>query len=95
MRFDPKKNIDNEKATDSKEICFEKKRDLSVDFMCCTEYVFPFLLTSHKASLQAYHRRRDAVSRCAYKSITSIHSYLSTWVVSANFLSVTMARTTT
>ena len=62
MCFDRKKNIECEQATHIKEMCFEKKRDISVDRMYCTDYVFTFLPTSHEASLQAYHRRRDAVS---------------------------------
>ena len=54
MRFDPKKNIENEKATDSKEICFEKKRDVSVDRMRCTDYVFPFLPTLYTKRVKGY-----------------------------------------
>ncbi len=90
--FASKKNLEWAKSKNIKDVCFAKKRGISVERMCRSEYVYN-RLRRFRAGIESaisWLKRCFGLDRCLWKSLTSFHSYVWASVVSANLL--TMAR---
>ena len=90
--FASKKNLEWAKSKNIKDVCFAKKRGISVDRMCRSEYVYN-RLRRFRAGIESaisWLKRCFGLDRCTWKSLTSFHSYVWASVVSENLL--TMAR---
>jgi len=90
--FASKKNLEWAKSKEIKDVCFAKKRGISVERMCRSEYVYN-RLRRFRAGIESaisWLKRCFGLDRCTWKSLTSFHSYVWASVVSANLL--TMAR---
>ncbi len=90
--FASKKNLQWAKSKNIKDVCFAKKRGMSVERMCRSEYVYN-RLRRFRAGIESaisWLKRCFGLDRCTWKSLTSFHSYVWASVVSANLL--TMAR---
>ena len=90
--FASKKNLEWAKSKKIKDVCFAKKRGMSVERMCRSEYVYK-RLRRFRAGIESaisWLKRCFGLDRCTWKSLASFHSYVWASVVSANLL--TMAR---
>jgi IS5 family transposase len=90
--FASKKNLEWAKSKKIKDVCFAKKRGMSVERMCRSEYVYN-RLRRFRAGIESaisWLKRCFGLDRCTWKSLPSFHSYVWASVVSANLL--TMAR---
>ena len=93
--FASKKNLEWAKSKKIQDVCFAKKRGLSVERMCRSEYVYN-RLRRFRAGIESaisWLKRCFGLDRCTWKSLTSFHGYVWASVVSANLL--TLARTAT
>ena len=84
LRFAKSKNV--------KDVCFAKKRGLSTEQMCRSDYVYK-KLRRFRAGIESaisWLKRCFGLDRCTWKSLSSFHSYVWTSIVSANLL--TLAR---
>jgi len=90
--FASKKNLEWAKSKKIKDVCFAKKRGISVERMCRSDYVYK-RLRRFRAGIESaisWLKRCFGLDRCTWKSLASFHSYVWASVVSANLL--TMAR---
>jgi transposase, IS5 family len=90
--FTSKSNLEFAKSKKVKDVCFAKKRSLSVLQMCRSEYVYKKLrrFRAGVESAISWLKRCFGLDRCTWKSLSSFQSYVWASVVSANLL--TMAR---
>ena len=91
--FASKKNLEWAKSKKIQDVCFAKKRGLSVERMCRSERVYN-QLRKFRAGIESaisWLKRCFGLDRCTWKSLISFHGYVWTSVVSANLL--TLART--
>ena len=86
--FASKKNLEWAKSKKIKDVCFAKKRGMSVERMCRSEYVYK-RLRKFRAGIESaisWLKRCFGLDRCTWKSLASFHSYVWASVVSANLL---------
>jgi len=90
--FASKSNLDFAKSKEIKDVCFAKKRGLSIRQMCRSEYVYKRLrrFRSGVESAISWLKRCFGLDRCTWKSLSSFYSYVWASIVSANLL--TLAR---
>ena len=89
--FASKKNLRFAKSNQVKDVCFAKKRGLTTDQMCRSEYVYKSL-RRFRAGIESaisWLKRCFGLDRCTWKSLTSFHSYVWASVLSANLLTMT------
>ena len=90
--FASKRNLDFAKSKKIKDVCFAKKRGLSIGQMCRSEYVYK-RLRRFRAGIESaisWLKRCFGLDRCTWKSLSSFYSYVWASIVSANLL--TLAR---
>jgi IS5 family transposase len=90
--FASKKNLRFAKSNHVKDVCFAKKRGLTTDQMCRSDYVYK-KLRRFRAGIESaisWLKRCFGLDRCTWKSHVSFHSYVWASIVSANLL--TLAR---
>ena len=90
--FASKSNLDFAKSKKIKDVCFAKKRGLSIGQMCRSEYVYK-RLRRFRAGIESaisWLKRCFGLDRCTWKSLSSFYSYVWASIVSANLL--TLAR---
>jgi IS5 family transposase len=90
--FASKKNLRFAKSKSIKDVCFAKKRGITIDQMCRSDYVYK-KLRRFRAGIESaisWLKRCFGIDRCTWKSLTSFKSYVWASVVSANLL--TLAR---
>ena len=90
--FASKSNLDFAKSKEIKDVCFAKKRGLSIRQMCRSEYVYKRLrrFRAGVESAISWLKRCFGLDRCTWKSLSSFYSYVWASIVSANLL--TLAR---
>ena len=92
--FASKHNLDFAKSKEIKEVCFAKKRGLSIKQMCRSEYVYK-RLRRFRAGIESaisWLKRCFGLDRCTWKSLSSFYSYVWASVVSANLLTLARGR---
>lgn len=92
--FASKKNLLFAKSNHVKDVCFAKKRGITIDQMCRSDYVYK-KLRRFRAGIESaisWLKRCFGLDRCTWKSLSSFHSYVWASIVSANLL--TLARRT-
>jgi IS5 family transposase len=90
--FASKKNLRFAKSNHVKDVCFAKKRGLTTEQMCRSDYVYK-RLRRFRAGIESaisWLKRCFGLDRCTWKSLSSFHSYVWASIVSANLL--TLAR---
>ncbi|MBN2267724.1 MAG: transposase, partial [Candidatus Babeliaceae bacterium] len=90
--FASKNNLRFAKSNQVKDVCFAKKRGLTTDQMCRSDYVYK-KLRRFRAGIESaisWLKRCFGLDRCTWKSHVSFHSYVWASIVSANLL--TLAR---
>ena len=90
--FASKKNLRFAKSHQVKDVCFAKKRGLTTDQMCRSDYVYK-KLRRFRAGIESaisWLKRCFGLDRCTWKSLASFQSYVWASIVSANLL--TLAR---
>jgi IS5 family transposase len=90
--FASKKNLRFAKSNHVKDVCFAKKRGLTTDQMCRSDYVYK-KLRRFRAGIESaisWLKRCFGLDRCTWKSHLSFQSYVWASIVSANLL--TLAR---
>lgn len=90
--FASKKNLEWTKSNNIKDVCFAKKRGMTLERMCRSEYVYN-RLRRFRAGIESaisWLNRCFGLERSRWKSLRSFHSYVWTPVVSANL--VTLAK---
>lgn len=90
--FASKKNLEKAKEKKIKDVCFAKKRGLSVDDMCRSQWVYN-RLRKFRAGIESgisWLKRCFGLWRCTWRGFRSFKSYVWSSIVSANLL--TLAR---
>jgi len=90
--FASKKNLRFAKSNNVKDVCFAKKRGLTTEQMCRSDYVYK-RLRRFRAGIESaisWLKRCFGLDRCTWKSLASFQSYVWASIVSANLL--TLAR---
>ena len=90
--FASKKNLEQAKSLQIKDVCFAKKRGLSETDMCRSHYVYR-RLRRFRAGIESgisWLKRSLGLSRCTWKGWRSFKSYVWSSIVAANLL--TLAR---
>jgi IS5 family transposase len=88
--FTSKHNLDFAKSKKVQDVCFAKKRGLSVLEMCRSEYVYK-KLRRFRAGIESaisWLKRCLGLDRCTWKSFSSFHSYVWASIVSANLITI-------
>ena len=88
--FASKENLETAKSKKIKDICFAKKRGLTVEDMCRSEYVYK-RLRRFRAGIESgisWIKRCFGFARCTWKSFSSFKSYVWASIVSANLLTI-------
>jgi IS5 family transposase len=90
--FASKDNLNKAKEKQIKDVCFAKKRDLEVEDMCRSQWVYD-RLRRFRAGIESgisWVKRCFGMTRCTWKGLRSFKSYVWASIVSANLL--TLAR---
>jgi IS5 family transposase len=93
--FASKKNLHFAKSHEVKDVCFAKKRGLTTEQMCRSDYVYN-KLRRFRAGIESaisWLKRCFGLDRCTWKSLSSFHSYVWASIVSANLLTLARAAT--
>jgi len=88
--FASKENLETAKSKKIKDVCFAKKRGLTVEDMCRSEYVYK-RLRRFRAGIESgisWIKRCFGFVRCTWKSFSSFKSYVWASIVSANLLTI-------
>ena len=88
--FASKENLKVAKQKQIKDVCFGKKRGLSVEDMCRSDWVFK-QLRRFRAGIESaisWIKRCFGLSRCTWKGDRSFRSYVWSAIVSANLLTI-------
>ncbi len=88
--FTSKHNLEFAKSNKVQDVCFAKKRGLSVLEMCRSEYVYKKLrrFRAGVESAISWLKRCFGLDRCTWKSFSSFHSYVWASIVSANLITI-------
>ena len=88
--FASKRNLKAAKGKGIKDVCFAKKRGLSTEEMCRSQYVYK-KLRRFRAGIEAgisWLKRSFGLDRCTWKGWQSFKSYVWASIVSANLLTI-------
>jgi IS5 family transposase len=88
--FASKENLETAKGKNIKDVCFAKKRGLTIEDMCRSEYVYK-RLRRFRAGIESgisWVKRCFGFARCTWKSFVSFKSYVWASIVSANLLTI-------
>lgn len=88
--FASKQNLQAAKQKSIKDVCFGKKRGLSVEDMCRSQWVFK-QLRRFRAGIESaisWIKRCFGLTRCNWKGFGSFKSYIWSAIVSANLLTI-------
>jgi IS5 family transposase len=93
--FASKANLDAAKGKEIKDVCFAKKRGLSIEDMCRSEWVYN-RLRRFRAGIESgisWIKRCFGFARCTWKGLRSFKSYVWASIVSANLLTIVRKQT--
>lgn len=88
--FASKENLETAKGKNIKDVCFAKKRGLTIEDMCRSEYVYK-RLRRFRAGIESgisWVKRCFGFARCTWKSFVSFKSYVWASIASANLLTI-------
>lgn len=88
--FASKANLEAAKTKGVKDVCFAKKRGLSVEHMCRSEYVYD-RLRRFRAGIESgisWLKRCFGFAKCTWKGLRSFKSYVWASIVSANLVTI-------